>query len=50
MKPHPKQVKKLRALLADHFGRSQVHWKDNEDAPPGTEEAFPYVSFNMPIE
>jgi len=50
VKPHPKQVKRLRAVLADSFGRSQVHWKDSEDAPPGTEEAFPYVSFTLPIQ
>mmetsp|Transcript_6104 Transcript_6104/g.12408 ORF Transcript_6104/g.12408 Transcript_6104/m.12408 type:complete len:373 (-) Transcript_6104:436-1554(-) len=50
VKPHGKQVRKLRMLLADNFGRSQVHWKDNEDTPPGTEEAYPYVSFTLPVE
>eukprot|EP00959_Pyramimonas_sp_CCMP1952_P253526 5297134-Pyramimonas_sp.AAC.2 len=50
VKPHQKHVKKLRALLADNFGRSQVHWKDNEDAPPGSEEAYPYVSFTLPLQ
>lgn len=52
MKPHAKTLgnpKFIRSLLADAFGRSQVHWKDDEDAPAGggVEESYPYVSFNM---
>lgn len=53
MKPHARTLgnpKHIRALLAEHFGRSQVHWKDDDDSTPaGVEEAFPYVSFTMNI-
>jgi hypothetical protein len=53
VKPHARTLahpKLLRATLADKFGRSQVHWKDDDDAAPGAEEAFPYVSFTLNMQ
>mmetsp|Transcript_782 Transcript_782/g.1665 ORF Transcript_782/g.1665 Transcript_782/m.1665 type:complete len:381 (-) Transcript_782:379-1521(-) len=53
MKPHARTAanpKQLRSLLASNFGRSQVHWKDEDDPAPGTEEAHPYVSFSMNLQ
>ena len=31
-------------------GVRQVHWKDDEDAAPGAEEAYPYVSFTLNMQ
>jgi len=53
VKPHARTLahpKALRGMLADQFGRSQVHWKDDEDAAPGAEEAYPYVSFTLNMQ
>jgi V-type H+-transporting ATPase subunit C len=55
IKPHARTLaapKGLRQLLADTFGRSQVHWKEEEEAAPGGalgEETHPYVSFTLTV-
>merc|ERR1712037_744217 len=54
IKPNKKCDVKVRAVLANHFGKHMSnHWKrdaeDNNKGAPGgsTEDIFPYVSFTV---
>mmetsp|Transcript_34440 Transcript_34440/g.47719 ORF Transcript_34440/g.47719 Transcript_34440/m.47719 type:complete len:379 (+) Transcript_34440:152-1288(+) len=50
IEPVGKNEKRLRNLLASRYGRSQTHWKEDDDAAIAgvtTEEAHPYVSLSL---